>query len=195
MSSERSARHVQIGSARPLISTGPASSTSTVPAASRRTAGPSTISPGAGGLLEARGDVHGLAGRERGRRGVVDDDLAGLDADARLEAQRVHFVHHGERRAQRALGVVLVRARHAERRHHRVAGELLDRAAVLLDAGRCLVEVLAHAPAHDLGIDGPDERGRVDQIDEEHGRELPFHPSNCRRPAAGGRRARAVSAR
>ena len=32
--------------ARPLISTGPASSTSTAPAASRRTAGPSTISPG-----------------------------------------------------------------------------------------------------------------------------------------------------
>ena len=55
----------------------------------------------------------------------------------------------------RARRVVLVRARHAERRHHRVAGELLDRAAVLLDALRRRVEELVHPAPHDLRIDAP----------------------------------------
>ena len=122
-----------------------------MPAASRRAVGPSTISPGPGGLLKARGDVHRLAGGERRLR-IVDDDLARLDADPRLETELVHLVEHRERRAHGARRVVLVRARHPERRHHRVAGELLDRAAVLLDALRRAVEVLADAPADDLGI-------------------------------------------
>ena len=128
-------------------------------------------------LLQARGQVDGLAGGEGRRGGVVDDDLAGLDADARLEPELAHLLHHREGGAERALGVVLVRARNAERGHHRVAGELLDRAAVLLDAGRGLIEVLAHAAPDDLGIDSAHEGRRVDQVDEEHRRELPFHPS------------------
>ena len=47
-------------------------------------------------------------------------------------------VAHRERRADRTLGVVLVRDRRAEDGHHRVADELLDRAAVPL-------ELVAHA--------------------------------------------------
>ena len=86
-------------------------------------------------LLEPRGEVHGLARRER-RLGVVDDDLARLDADARLELELVDGLAHRERGARRPLRVVLVRLRNAERGHHGVAGELLDDAAVLHDARR-----------------------------------------------------------
>ena len=86
-----------------------------------------------------------------------------------------------ERGPHGALRVVLVRPRHAEGRHHRVAGELLDHPAVLLDARRRMVEVLAHAAADDLGVDGADERGRVDEVDEEHGCELAFQALNCTR--------------
>ena len=42
-------------------------------------------------LLQARRQVHGLTGGERGRGRVVDDDLAGLDADARLEPELAHL--------------------------------------------------------------------------------------------------------
>src|SRR5439155_21720111 len=90
---------------------------------------------GPGGLLKAGGDVHGLTGRERGL-GLVDEDLARLDSDPRLETELVHLSHDREGRSDRALRVVLVRARHPERRHDRVARELLDDAAVLLDALR-----------------------------------------------------------
>ena len=118
--------------------------------------GPTRISSGRRQLLEPRRDVDGLAGRE-GRLGVVGDDLAGLDADPRLEAEVPDRVQDRERGAQRALGVVLVRARDAERGHDGVAGELLDRAAVRLDAARDLLEEARDTPAHDLGIARGDE--------------------------------------
>ena len=88
--------------------------------------------PGGAGLLQPRRDVHGLAGGER-RGDVVDDELAGFDPDPRLEPEVADRVEHRERCPDGALGVVLVRLRHAERRHHGVAGELLDGAAVQLD--------------------------------------------------------------
>ena len=69
---------------------------------------------------------------------LVDDDLARLDADARLQAELVHLVEDRERRPDRALGVVLVRLRDAEGGQDGVAGELLDDAAVRLDAVRDL---------------------------------------------------------
>ena len=56
---------------------------------SRRATGPTRISPGAARLLQPRGDVDGLAGRERRVR-LVGDDLARLDADPRLEPELVH---------------------------------------------------------------------------------------------------------
>ena len=127
-----------------------------------------------GRLLQARGDVDGLAGRER-RVGVVDDDLARLDADPRLEPELVDLVEDRERGAHRALRVVLVRPRHAERGHHGVAGELLDRAAVLLDLLGRVLEVARHAPADDLRVAGAEQRRRVDEIDEDHGCELALH--------------------
>ena len=76
-------------------------------------------------LLQARREVHGFARGERRIR-LVDDDLAGLDADAHLEVQLADGGAHPERSPRRALGVVLVRLRDAERREHRISRELLD---------------------------------------------------------------------
>ena len=126
------------------------------------------------GLLKPGGEVHGLAGRES-RLGVLDDDLARLDADPHGQAQRLDRGEDRQRRAQCALRIVLVRERHAERRHHGVARELLDRSAVRLDAARDLLEVPVHTLAHDLGIRTDDEPGRIHEVDEQHRRDLPLH--------------------
>ena len=68
-----------------------------------------------------------------------------------------------------------MRDRNAERRHHRVAGELLDGAAVRVDAVRDLVEEARHLRADDLGVGAGDELRRADEIGEEHGREFSLH--------------------
>ena len=84
----------------------------------------------AGRLLEPCGDVDGVAGHERAALPrPADDDLAGVHADAQRERVAEELVEpplHREGGVQRALRVVLVRGRSAERRHHRVADELLD---------------------------------------------------------------------
>jgi hypothetical protein len=125
-------------------------------------------------LLQARGQVDGLAGREGGVA-VVGDDLAGLDPHSRLEPELPHALERHEARADRALGVVLVRERDAERRHHGVPGELLDGAAVGDDAVRDLVEEAVDPPADDLRVGVGDELGRGDEVDEQDGCELPLH--------------------
>ena len=136
-----------------------------------------------GGLLQARGDVDGLAGRER-RLGVVGDDLARLDADARLEPEPVHGVEDRERRAEGALGVVLVRQRDAERGHDRVAGELLDDAAVRTMQCETWSKKRVTRRRTTSGSLRGDERGRVDEVDEEDGCELAFH--SCTIVVRGG---------
>src|SRR6266542_2403432 len=94
----------------------------------------------AGGLLQPRADVDGVAGHERAAlTGPPDDDAAGVDPDAKGETiaeQLREAPLHRERDMERALGVVFVRRRSAERSHHRVTDELLDRAARPLDLGR-----------------------------------------------------------
>ncbi len=127
------------------------------------------------GLLEPRGEHDRFAGHE-GRIAVADDDLSRLDAGARLEAELVDRLEHGEGRAHGAFGIVLVRLRHPERRHDGVAGELLHRPPVQRYARRRPLEVAVHAAAHDLRVARGDEPRRVDEVHEEHGRELPFHP-------------------
>ena len=89
--------------------------------------------------LEPRRRVDDVAGdhalallRPRAER---DERLPGVDADAELELGLLveDPVADRERGAHRALGVVLVRDRRAEHGHHRVADELLDRAAEALE--------------------------------------------------------------
>src|SRR5205823_12966229 len=66
-----------------------------------------------GDLLEARREVDRLAGGE-GRVASAGDDLARLEADARLELELADGVEDSQRGSDRALGVVLVRLRDAE---------------------------------------------------------------------------------
>ena len=110
-------------------------------------------------------------------RARPDDDLARLDADP----EREHAVEvgsepalHRERRVQRPLGVVLVRLGNAEDRHHRVARELLDRAAGAADLVRHrVVEPLQQRPRALRVLLFP-ERRRADEVGEEHGGQLPL---------------------
>ena len=124
-------------------------------------------------LLQAGGQVDRLAGGE-GRVARVCHDLAGLDADPRLEVEVLDRLEDPECRLDGALGVVLVRLRDAEGGHDGVARELLDLPAVRLDAARHLVEEPGHAPAHDLGVARGDERRRVDEVDEQNRCEFSF---------------------
>ena len=103
------------------------------------------------GLLQARGHVHGLT-RRKGRVGLVDDDLAGLDADACLETELANVIQDPQAGPDGPVGVILVRDRDTECRHHGVAGELFDRAAVGLDAALDTVEEGSHAATGDLRI-------------------------------------------
>ena len=82
-------------------------------------------------LLEPRGDVDGVAGRQALLG--TDDDRAGVDADTRLEFELHQSVPHLRGRAHCSQRVVLVRSRHTEDRHHGVADELLHRPTVPLD--------------------------------------------------------------
>ena len=125
-------------------------------------------------LLQSRRHVDRLAGDER-RIDVLDDQLSRLDPDPDVEPEVVHRLEDCEGCSEGALRVVLVSLRHAEGRHDRVAGELLDRTAMALDACGRLREIACDAAAHHLGVARADERRRVDEIDEEHGRKLAFH--------------------
>jgi hypothetical protein len=80
------------------------------------------------GLLEPRRDVDRIAGR----KALLGPghDLPGVDPDPSGDAELGQRVAHLERRAAGAQGVVLVRGRHAEDGHDRVADELLHRATV-----------------------------------------------------------------
>ena len=128
----------------------------------------------ASSLLQPRRHVDGLAGRER-RVGLVHHDLAGLDADPRLERELAHVVDNRERSSDRPLRVVFVRLRDSERGHHGVPGELLHRPAVRLDAPGHTLEEGRDPPAHDLRVGAGHEVRVVDEVDEEDGRQLPFH--------------------
>src|SRR5207247_355914 len=132
-----------------------------------------------GKLLEARCDVDRLAGRER-RVAGAGHDLSGLDSDAGAQLEALNAVEDLERGANRALRVVLVRLGHAERGHDGVAGELLDRPAVGLDAARHLVEEPRDTATHDLRVARGDERRGVDEVDEQDRGEFALHPSIVR---------------
>ncbi len=125
-------------------------------------------------LLEPCRQVHGFAGGERGVR-VLDDELAGLDADPCLEPELFDRMPNPERCPGGALRVVFVRLRHAKRCENGVTRELLDDAPVQRDAVRDLLEELIHAAAHDLRIPAGDEARGVHQVHEQHCCELALH--------------------
>src|SRR4029453_11836747 len=123
-----------------------------------------------------------------GRIGLVDHDLAGLDADASLEAEVTSALEDAEAGADGALGVVLVREGDAECRHHGIASELLDRSAVRLDAAGDAVEEGRDPAAGDLGVLSGHELGRSHEVREQHSCELSLH-AEILGTAAGARTA------
>ena len=128
---------------------------------------------GLGGVLQAGGHVHRIAGGEPLL--CARDHLAGVHADPSLHAQLREGRPHLHRSPAGPQRVVLVHLRHAEHRHHRVADELLHRAAVRLDDRLHPLEVAGQQRLQRLRIDGLAERGRADHVAEQHGDDLPMH--------------------
>ena len=134
---------------------------------------------GFGERLEPRREVRGLAEHRLLLRGALPDELAhqhlaGRDADPRRERHVAADGELGDRFGQLqtgthgALGIVLVRARKAEVGEHPVAQEAGDVPAPALHDLAAAVAVGAHQRAHVLGIEAAGERGRADEVAEQH---------------------------
>ena len=144
---------------------------------------------GLGGRLDPRRRVDEVAGDHPLPLGADRDRrLAGEHARPRPQLGRAHLVaerRHGgdevERRAHRALGVVLGRRRRPPHRHHRVADELLDRAAVEPDQPVARLEVAREELAHLLRVAVLGERREPDEVGEEHRHEPPLGDGSGRR--------------
>ena len=142
-----------------------------------------------GVLLQARRHVDGVPAHHQlaacGRL-AAGNDLAGVDADPEPHlgvvaiehtlGERSERIADGQRGANRALGVVLVRLRDPENGEHRVAGELLGGAAVALDLRVDQVEELALELAHILGIESLAECRRAGEVGEEDGHDAALLP-------------------
>ena len=125
----RIARHAGTGATLPLSSCSPASSYAMATLVARCDRLADEDRAGRCDRLQARCRVHqvardhALARRaERHRRLAREHAAAGLDPGP----EGLHGIDEVEARADRPLGVVLVRDRGAPQGHHRVADELLD---------------------------------------------------------------------
>ncbi len=131
------------------------------------------------GALETCRDVHRIARHHRlaGLRIDGREDLTGVDPDPDLQRDAagghepvVHVAQplpHPERRPEGADGVVFVRGRNTEDRHHRVADELLDRAAFGLDLLTHRREVARHHLAEVFGVEPFAELRRTGDVGEQ----------------------------
>ena len=136
-----------------------------------------------GRRLESSCDVRRIAERDRLRIGAshepdscgtaVDPDPNGEAGDPPrgLDVARVaaHDLEDAERRAGCALGVVLVRGRDAEVRADPVALVRLHRSAVLVDRAAHHRHALPDEHLGLVGLEPLAERGRADDVGEEHG--------------------------
>ena len=138
--------------------------------------------------LESRGGVDDVAGRHSlalGRARVErDEDLARRDPDSQLDAVLDGEVANRERRADGALGVVLVRRRSAEEGHHGVTDELLDRASVSFELGSDTRVVRAQDRLDVLGIQRLRLRREAHEIAEENAHDLALATLPARRHGA-----------
>lgn len=121
-------------------------------------------------LLQARGDVDGVAGDERLAR--AGDDLPGVDTDPNSETERSDSLSYLVRSPHGAQGIVLVGPRDPEHTHGGIAYELLDPAAVPLEDRAGLRVAAAHQLAQELGVCAVAERGRAYEVAEENGNDL-----------------------
>ena len=162
--------------------------------------------PGRRRRLEPGGHVHRVAGdpslvgplalgRDRRRddrlSGVYPDpDPEGVDVEREPGAQAVDPVDEREAGPDRALGVVIARRAQAERGHHRITDELLERAAVPPDRVADDREVGVLDRRHVLGVETLGERREIDQVSEQHGHDpaLDGHPTSLSWPTVSDRR-------
>ena len=117
--------------------------------------------------LALSADIHR---RVTGQHPRADAQLGHSD----LLAQQRHRARQRQRGSDRAFGVVLARDRRAPDGHHRVADELLDRAAVALDQRSAAVEVTRQQLADLLGIAMLAQRREADQVREQHRYQSPL---------------------
>ena len=126
-----------------------------------------------GRALEPGGDVDRVSGGEPLLG--AGDDLARVHADPSLDAELGECRAHLDRGPAGAQRVVLVHRRDAEDGHHRVADELLHRAAVRLDDLLHPLEVAGEQALQRLRVDRLPERGRADHVAEENRDDLAVH--------------------
>ena len=134
--------------------------------------------------FEPRGEIHAVADHGEihalGRADIAGDQAVGIQTDPdvyrRLSLRGAANVplgqnaDHADRGADRAILVVFVGHRHAEAGHDRVADELVEHPAVLLDALDHQREVLVQQ-AHGRRRPEPlGHRGKAADVGEQHGR-------------------------
>ena len=112
---------------------------------------------------------------------VPTEHLAGVDADPHAQlvggmllAEVAQRGLHRQRRADGAVGVVLVRDRRPEQRHDRVAEHLVDDAAVGLDVGDEQREGGVDQALDLFGVAAFGDRREADDVGEQHGDDPPF---------------------
>ena len=122
------------------------------------------------GLLQPRGDVDGVSGRES--FGRPSYDFSRIDADARLDAELGQGVSHLHRSPAGPERVILVHLGDAEDGHDRVADELLHRSPVRLDDPLHTLEVAGEQGAERLRVGRLAQRGRAGYVAENDGDDL-----------------------
>jgi hypothetical protein len=132
-------------------------------------------------LLQARGHVDGIAGDERVPR--ASHHLAGVDADARPQAELLNCLAQLQRRPHGPQGVILVQPGDAEDGHDRITDELLHGCAVSLQCRARVLEVARLQPAEGLGVEALAPARVAGQVAEDHGDDL---ADLAGRPRLGG---------
>ncbi|HEX9270070.1 MAG TPA: hypothetical protein VF998_09515 [Candidatus Limnocylindria bacterium] len=134
-----------------------------------------------GALLQARRDVHDVAGHEEL---VVASGpshrAAGVDSHADVQLETIaapdlgHRITHRKSGTYGTLGVVLVDTRDAENDHDGVSYELLDGSAMSFSDLAHAREIPSHERPDDFGIPFLTERGRSHDVRKQHAHELSF---------------------
>ena len=136
-----------------------------------------------GQLLEARGDVRGVANRgvvhRQVRADVADDDRAGVDPHADGQVDAVLLAESGallveaaadaQGRQDGATGVILVRDRRPEEGEEAVATEVVEGAAVPLNFAEGQLQELVKEGHEPLVAEPLGDADRVDDVAEEGG--------------------------
>ena len=119
-------------------------------------------------------------------RAEIDQRLTRVHGDPHLHALLLaRPVPDRERRPHRPLRIVLVRDRRPEQRHHRIADELLHRAAEPLQLRTQPLVVRAQDRLHVLRVELLGTRGEPDQVGEQHRDDFPLLAGAFHAPSLG----------